>query len=184
MPTSCSAGPQPASPPATRPAARSAPGATSTACCTRPDGLDEAGAEAEQATRIAEASRDPELIARARILQARQLWGTGKDLEEAYLLLRQAAAGLFPKGNYYVQRDCLGGLANLSLELGHYREGLDASRRMADLAAANHDPYAEANARYGMARRAVLPAQRAPQRRRAPRSRQRGPPGSGRGGGS
>jgi CHAT domain-containing protein len=114
--------------------------------------VDEAGAETERTTRVAEASHDPELIARARILQARQLWSTGKDLEQAYLLLRQAEAGLFPNGKYYMQRDCLSGLANLSLELGHYREGLDAFRHMADLAAANHDPFAEANARYGMAR--------------------------------
>ena len=114
--------------------------------------VDEAGREAERTTRVAEASRDPELIARARILQARQLMGTGKDLEQAYVLLRQAAAVLFPNGNYYVQRDCLSVLGNLSVELGHYHEGLDAFRRMADLAAANHEPYAEANARYGMAR--------------------------------
>ncbi|HEV7784303.1 MAG TPA: hypothetical protein VGQ28_03135, partial [Thermoanaerobaculia bacterium] len=121
--------------------------------------LDEAGAEAERATRVAEASRDPELIARARILQARQLWGTGKDLEHAYVLLRQTAAILFPNGNYYfpngnyyVQRNCLSGLGNLSLELGHPQEALDAFRRMADLAAAHPDPYAEANARYGMVR--------------------------------
>jgi len=117
--------------------------------------LDEAGAEAERATRVAEASRIPELIARARILQARQLWGTGKDLEQAYLLLRQAEAVLFPqgaKGNYFVQREYLIGLANLSIDLGRFRDGLDAFRRMADLAAANQDPYAEANARYGVAR--------------------------------
>ncbi|MFY9823387.1 MAG: CHAT domain-containing protein [Thermoanaerobaculia bacterium] len=117
--------------------------------------VDEAGREAERATRVAEASRDPELIARARILQARQLWGTGKDLEQAYLLLRQAEAGLFSqgaKGNYFVQRNCLSGLGNLSLDLGHYHEGLDTFRRMADLAAANNDPFAEATARYGMAR--------------------------------
>ncbi|HEY4594006.1 MAG TPA: hypothetical protein VIJ61_16425, partial [Thermoanaerobaculia bacterium] len=101
--------------------------------------VDEAGREAERITRVAEASRDPELIARARILQARQLWGTGKDLEQAYLLLRQAEAGLFApgtKGNYFVQRECLNVLGNLSLDLGHHREGLDTFRRMADLAAA------------------------------------------------
>jgi len=114
--------------------------------------VDEAGREVERGTRVAEASRQPELIARARVLQARQLMDTGKDLEQAYVLLRQAAAVLFPNGNYYVQRDCLSVLGNLSVELGHYHEGLDAFRRMADLAAANHDPYAEANARYGMAR--------------------------------
>ncbi|HEX4961319.1 MAG TPA: CHAT domain-containing protein [Thermoanaerobaculia bacterium] len=114
--------------------------------------ISEAGAEAERTTQVAEASRQPEPIARARIVQARQLWGTGKDLEQAHVLLRQAEEGLFPKGNYYVQRECLSALGNLSLDLGRYREGLEAFRRMAEIAAANHDPYAEANARYGMAR--------------------------------
>ncbi len=114
--------------------------------------VDEAGRAVERVTQVAEASRDPELIARARVLQARHLMDTGKDLEQAYVLLRQAEAGLFPKGNYFVQRDCLGGLGNLSVELGHYPEGLDAFHRLADLAAANHESYAEANARYGMAR--------------------------------
>ncbi len=114
--------------------------------------VDEAGREAERITRVAEASRDSELIARARILQARQLWSTGKDLEQAYVLLRQAETSLFPKGNYYIRRDCLSGLGNLSLDLGHYHEGMDAFHRMADLAAAHPDPFAEANARYGMAR--------------------------------
>ncbi|HEV7509351.1 MAG TPA: CHAT domain-containing protein [Thermoanaerobaculia bacterium] len=114
--------------------------------------VDEAGMEAERATRVAEASHQPELIARARILQARQLWSTGKDLEQAHMLLRQAESSLFPSGNYYVRRDCLSALGNLGLELGRYREGSEAFRRMAVLAAAQHDAFAEANALYGMTR--------------------------------
>jgi len=117
--------------------------------------VDEAGAQAERVVKVAEASRQPDLIARARILKARHLWGVGKDLEQAYLLLRRAEAALFPGGTYYMKRDCLSGLANLSLELGRYREGLEAFRRMTELAAAEKDLYGEASARYGMAR-AVL----------------------------
>jgi CHAT domain-containing protein/tetratricopeptide (TPR) repeat protein len=117
--------------------------------------MDEAGAQAKRAVEVAEASGLPEVIARSRILQAQHLWGHGKDLEQAYLILRRAEAVLFPSGNYYLKRDCLSWLGNLSLDLGRYREGLDAFRRMAELAEAERDHYAAANARYGMAR-AVL----------------------------
>ncbi len=114
--------------------------------------MEEAGAQAQRALAVAEASGQPEVIARGRILQARHILMLGKDLEQAYLMMRRAEALLFPDGNYYVKRDCLSVLGNLSIELGRYREGLGAFRRLADLAAAQGDSYAEANARYGMAR--------------------------------
>lgn len=114
--------------------------------------MEEAGAQAQRALTVAEASGQPEVIARGRILQARHLLMLGKDFEQAYLMMRRAEILLFPDGSYYVKRDCLGVLGNLSLELGRYREGLDAFRRLADLAATQGDSYAEANARYGMAR--------------------------------
>jgi len=116
--------------------------------------MDEAGVQARRTLEVAEASGQRDTVARARILQAQYLWGFGKDLEEAYLMLRRAEAILFPDGSYYLKRDCLSWLGNLSLDLGRYREGLDAFRRMANLAAARGDRYAEANARYGMARAA------------------------------
>jgi len=115
----------------------------------------EAGAQAEQAIKVADASGQPDLIALTRILKARHLRGIGKDLEQAYLLLRRAEAVLFPGGTYYMKRDCLSGLANLSLELGRYREGFEAFRRMTELAVTERDHYGESSARYGMAR-AVL----------------------------
>ncbi len=117
--------------------------------------VEEAGAQVERTMQAARASGDPALIAWSQVLKARHLWGTGKDLEEAYLLLRQAEPALFPNGLYPAQRECLLGLANLDLELGRYSEGLEASRRLAELAALKKDPWTEANARYGMAR-AVL----------------------------
>jgi CHAT domain-containing protein len=117
--------------------------------------MDEAAAQAQRALMVAEASGRLEVIARARILQAHHSWGLGKDLEQAYLMLRRAETVLFPDGNYYLQRDCLTMLGNLSLELGRYREGLDYFHRLTELTAAKGDGYAEANARYGMAR-AVL----------------------------
>jgi CHAT domain-containing protein len=116
---------------------------------------DEAGVQVERTMRAAQASGDPTLIGRSQVLKARYLWWTGKDLEGAYLLLRQAEPALFPNGPYPSQRECLLALVNLDLELGRYTEGLEASRRLAELAVVKRDPYTEANARYGMAR-AVL----------------------------
>src|SRR4029077_18196506 len=115
----------------------------------------EAGAQVERTMQAAQESRDPVLLSRAQVLKARHLWGTGKDLEAGYLLLRQAEPALFPSGPYSVKREYLLALANLDLELGRYPEGLEASRRLAELAALKKDPWTEANARYGMAR-AVL----------------------------
>ncbi|HEY4564292.1 MAG TPA: hypothetical protein VIJ36_15005, partial [Thermoanaerobaculia bacterium] len=112
----------------------------------------EAGTEADRALRAAQASGDPELLGRARVLKARHLWGTGTDLEGAYLLLRQAEPILIPGGSYSSQREYLLSLANLNLDLGLYADGLATYRRMAELAAANHDLYTEPIARYGMAR--------------------------------
>jgi CHAT domain-containing protein len=117
--------------------------------------VDEAGAQVERTVRAAQAAGNPELIGRARVLKARYLWGTGKDLEGAYVLLRQAEPALFPQGAYSPQREYLLALANLDLELGRYQEGLEAFRRLADLAAERKDSFGEATARYGMAR-AVL----------------------------
>ncbi len=117
--------------------------------------LEEANAQVERTVRVAEASGDSELIARAWVLKARYLWGTGKDLEEAYVLLRRAEPVLFPNGSYSAQKEHLQALANLNLELGRYQEGLEAFHHLADLAAAKRDSYAEANARYGMARALV-----------------------------
>jgi CHAT domain-containing protein len=117
--------------------------------------VDEAGAQVERTVQAAQRSGDPGLVARARVLKARHLWGTGKDLEAAYLLLRQAEPALFPSSPYAAQREWLLALANLDLELGRYTEGLEVSRRLAELAAMKKDPYTEANARYAMAR-AVL----------------------------
>lgn len=115
--------------------------------------VNEAGIQADKALRAAEASGSPELIARARVLKARHLWGIGRDLEGAYLLLRQAEPALFlPNGSYPAQRECLLALANLNLDLGRYPEGLEDFRRLAELAASRKDPFTEANARYGMAR--------------------------------
>lgn len=114
--------------------------------------VDEAGSQTDRAVRVAEASGSSELLARARVLKARHLWGTGKDLEGAYLLLRQAEPALVPQGSYSAQKECLASLGDLNLDLGRFSEGLEAFRQLAELAASKQDLFTEAVARYGMAR--------------------------------
>jgi CHAT domain-containing protein len=117
--------------------------------------LDEAGAQAELAAKVAEASGDRELIARSRVVQARHLQGVGKELEHAYLLLRQSESSVFATttpATFSLQRDFLSTLGNISIELGRYKEGMEAFRQLADLTRANDDLFAESMARYGMAR--------------------------------
>ncbi|HEX7181850.1 MAG TPA: CHAT domain-containing protein, partial [Thermoanaerobaculia bacterium] len=114
--------------------------------------LEEAGAEAERAVEVAEASKDPELIARSKIVLARYLFYQGQDLERSYLLLRNAQEVAFPDGAYFLQRDSLHWLGNVSLEMGRFQEARDYFRREAELASANDDRYAEAVARYSLAR--------------------------------
>jgi CHAT domain-containing protein/tetratricopeptide (TPR) repeat protein len=114
--------------------------------------LAEAAQQVEQAMRVAAASGQPEVIARANILKARHLRNVGSELEQAWVLLQRAEAVLFPRGSYYTKKDCLSNLGNLSLELGRFREGFDAFQRMAEAAAAERDLQGEAAARYGMVR--------------------------------
>jgi CHAT domain-containing protein len=113
---------------------------------------DAAGEEAEQAEKVAVASRDPELIARAKIILARHLFATGQDLERAYLVLREAQEASFPNGQYFLQRDSLYWLGTISLEIGRYPEARTNFARSAELAQAHHDARGEASARYGIAR--------------------------------
>ncbi|HSK75956.1 MAG TPA: CHAT domain-containing protein, partial [Thermoanaerobaculia bacterium] len=117
--------------------------------------VDEAGTHAALALHVAEASGEPDLVAQGRVVLARHLWRVGKDLERAYLLLRQSEPALFPSDLYTAQRECLNILGNLSIDLGRFEEGLAFFRRLKDLAASKTDRYAEATALYGMAR-AVL----------------------------
>jgi CHAT domain-containing protein/tetratricopeptide (TPR) repeat protein len=114
--------------------------------------LEEAAQQAELAMRVAQASGEPEVIARANILKARHLRDVGKDLDQAHVLLRRAEAVLFPSGSYYTKKDCLSTLGNLSLELGRFRDGFDAFQRMAEAASVEKDLQGEATARYGMVR--------------------------------
>jgi len=112
----------------------------------------EARDEAERAERVAVASRDPELIARAKIVLGRHLLATGQDLERSYLLLREAQEVAFPDGKYFLKRDSLYWLGNVSLEIGRYTEARKSFQRAVEIAQAEHDALGEASARYSIAR--------------------------------
>ncbi|HYG64715.1 MAG TPA: CHAT domain-containing protein [Thermoanaerobaculia bacterium] len=113
--------------------------------------LEEAGEQVEVAERIALASRDPEVIAQAHILMARHLTGIDKDLERAYLLLRDAEHQVFSAGTDNTKRAWLRAMGNVSQELGRFQEAEDAFRRLAEHAASTNDKSAEGSARYGLA---------------------------------
>jgi CHAT domain-containing protein/tetratricopeptide (TPR) repeat protein len=113
---------------------------------------DEAGREAERAEQVAEASGDAELIARAKVVRARHLFLLGQDLERVYLLLRRAEESAFPDGPYSLRRECLIWLGTVSLETGRSREAQVYFRQLVELTEAEGDSFAEANARYNLAR--------------------------------
>src|SRR4028119_2261274 len=113
---------------------------------------DEAGREAERAEQVAEASGDAELIARAKVVRARHLFLQGQDLERVYLLLRRAEETAFPDGPYALRRECLIWLGTVSLETGRSREAQAYFQKLAELTEAEGDSFAEANARYNLAR--------------------------------
>jgi CHAT domain-containing protein len=112
----------------------------------------EAGKEAELAERVAVASGDSDLIARAKIILARHIFDTGQDLERAYLVLREAREATVFSDQYSVQRDSLYWLGNVSLEMGRCLEARRNFERAAELARAHHDARWEASARYGIVR--------------------------------
>ncbi len=114
--------------------------------------VEEAGRQAEQAERVAESSGDAGLIARARMVRARHLYQLGQDLERAYLLLRRAEESAFPDGPYALRRECLIWLGNVSLELGRSHDAQGYFERLAELTAREGDSFAEASARYNLAR--------------------------------
>jgi CHAT domain-containing protein len=80
------------------------------------------------------------------------MYQLGQDLERAYLLLRRAEEFAFPDGPYALRRDTLVWLGNVSLELGKSREAQNYFLRLAELTAKDNDTFAEASARYHLAR--------------------------------
>jgi CHAT domain-containing protein len=116
---------------------------------------EEAAAEVQRVAAIALRSRDPLLIARSEILEAKHLRLRGENLERAFLLLHRAQDAAFPRGAFGLQRDCLEELAAVSHSLGRAAEERTAYRRLAEIAQANGERRTEAVARYGALRTLV-----------------------------
>ncbi|HEX3126970.1 MAG TPA: CHAT domain-containing protein [Thermoanaerobaculia bacterium] len=100
--------------------------------------LKEAAGELGVAARLADSSRDPDLRARAAVLQAQQKVAEGA-LEEAYGLLREVRRNVLEEGSYFVQREYLLTLSNVALQTGRFREAGEGFGRLAGLGAAHDD---------------------------------------------
>ncbi len=112
----------------------------------------EAAEEARRTLRVAVAAGDPELIARAKVGMAWQLWETGGDLARALELLRQEERGVLRAADYHLRRDWLLARAEILFELGQRQAARAAFRRLAAETAAAGDAYAGSTAYYGLAR--------------------------------
>ena len=145
----------PASPRGATPKARCSPGSTSIACCsarggwTRPEPRWTGRFRSPRAPAIPSCSPGPGSSRPGISGVPARTWRGPISCS-----VRRSPRS-FPTAPTPPRRSACSRLADLNLELGRYQEGLEAFRRLAELAAAKQDPYAEANARYGMAR-AVL----------------------------
>jgi CHAT domain-containing protein/tetratricopeptide (TPR) repeat protein len=112
--------------------------------------LEQAGHEVERVMRLAEASGQTLLQARAFALKATHLTDTGGDLEEAYGFLRRAEPAASAEAPYILRRSILFGLANVCFQRGRYDEALGYYRRVEDMAAKAGDMLNRTSAQYGV----------------------------------
>jgi CHAT domain-containing protein len=110
--------------------------------------VEEAGREVERAMRVAEASGQGVLIARAYTMRATQLTDTGRDLDEAYRSLRQAEQSAGRDAPYTLRRGILFALGNTCFQLGRFEEALGHYRRVDEMAGPAKDALSRAIARY------------------------------------
>ncbi|MGH9389748.1 MAG: hypothetical protein ACRD1Z_09045, partial [Vicinamibacteria bacterium] len=111
----------------------------------------EAEAQVRRIVKAVEGTKDPELLSRAFLLEARHLWETSRDLGRAEILLRRAEALLFPAGPYALQRDCLLRLGNVVMELGDLERSIDYNRRLEPLARRAEDTMSLAAVQHNVA---------------------------------
>lgn len=91
--------------------------------------LDSAWRQVERALVVAEASKQPLTLARASVLEASHLIGTGGDLGRAHRALLRAEDLVFPDGPLGLRRSILYSLATVSLYLGRPSDAIDALER-------------------------------------------------------
>jgi len=106
--------------------------------------LGEGDAQIERVNKVAEASGDRLLLARARMETARQLWRKGEDLGRAFRLAKEAESAAFPDGPYTLRFLTLHVLASISTDLGRHEDSITYHRRELDVIRAEGDHVAEA----------------------------------------
>ena len=85
--------------------------------------------QVERAVAVAEASRDPLLIARGLVIHAGEIIDTGGDIGSAYRALRRAEALAFPGGSIGLRRSILWNLGNAAFYVGRIDESIEAFER-------------------------------------------------------
>lgn len=106
---------------------------------------EEAGAEVEQALKVARESKDPKALAKAAVTQARRLWSQG-ELEQAYVVL----AGIENTNDELLRRDYLFAVGNIAQQTGRFREARRAFRQLLALGEKSGDVDLIAKARAGL----------------------------------
>lgn len=112
--------------------------------------------EMRRVAEIAAAATDPQLKARAWILEGTHVHEVGEDLGLAYRLLKDAERVIFPDGPYRLKRTCLISLGNIAFRLGRLDEALAIFRRLDDTSAAEGERLVQATARYNILATATL----------------------------
>ena len=112
--------------------------------------LKEAAEEVARVLRVAEASGESVVLARALTLQATQLTDTGGDVGDAYRSLRRAEQAAKPDHPYTLRRSILFALGNACFQLGRFDEALDYYRRVSQMADETGDTITLATAQYSV----------------------------------
>ena len=116
----------------------------------------EAARETARVAELGRAAGDPLLKARAWTLEATHVQETGGDLSQAYRLLKQTEGQIFPDGPYRLKRTTLNSLGSLAFRLGRLDEALTIFQKLDDLAAAEGEGLAQANAQYNILNTSTL----------------------------
>jgi tetratricopeptide (TPR) repeat protein len=112
--------------------------------------LEESGREVELAVKVAEASGQDLVLARALVLQATHMTDTGRDVLAAYRTLRRAERAAFPDGPYTLRRGILFALGNTCFQLGRLDEALDYYRQVEALTEDTGNSLTRASAQYNV----------------------------------
>jgi len=104
---------------------------------------------------VARASGNPELNARALIVEAQERFDVEHDLGSAFRLLKRAEGLVFPDGGDNLKRQYLTALAMVHAQLGRLEEAIEVYLRLAELARTTRDAPLDARVRFALATLAV-----------------------------